>query len=112
MQEFLGRCADRLQKLVPSGRPVIFGHVGDGNLHYNLTVPEAPASDTDRVREITVAIYDLVAELGGSFSAEHGVGVTKRAYLEKYRGRAELELMRRLKHALDPEGILNPGKVI
>jgi FAD/FMN-containing dehydrogenase len=112
MQEFLGRCADRLQKLVPSGRPVIFGHVGDGNLHYNLTVPEALASDTDRVREITVAIYDLVAELGGSFSAEHGVGVTKRAYLEKYRGRAELELMRRLKHALDPEGILNPGKVI
>jgi FAD/FMN-containing dehydrogenase len=112
MREFLARCAERLQQQVPSARPVIFGHVGDGNLHYNLTVPEEVASDEGRVRAITLAIYDLVAELGGSFSAEHGVGVTKRAYLEKYRGSTELELMRRLKRALDPQGILNPGKVI
>ena len=112
MQEFLRRCGERLQRLAPSGRPVIFGHVGDGNLHYNLTVPETLAADPDRVQEITLAIYDLVAELGGSFSAEHGVGVTKRAYLEKYRGPAELALMRQLKQALDPRGILNPGKVI
>jgi FAD/FMN-containing dehydrogenase len=112
MREFLVRCAERLQEQVPSARPVIFGHVGDGNLHYNLTVPEEVASDADRVRAITVAIYDLVAELGGSFSAEHGVGVTKRAFLEKYRGTTELELMRRLKRAMDPQGILNPGKVI
>jgi FAD/FMN-containing dehydrogenase len=112
MREFLGRCADRLQEQVPSARPVIFGHVGDGNLHYNLTVSEELASDADRVRAITIAIYDLVAELGGSFSAEHGVGVTKRAFLEQYRGPAELQLMRRLKRAMDPQGILNPGKVI
>ena len=111
MQEFLKRCAGRLAELEPDARPVIFGHVGDGNLHYNLTVPETVAGDVARVKELTTAIYELVAELGGSFSAEHGVGVTKRAWLEQYRG-AELELMRRLKKALDPQGLLNPGKVI
>ncbi len=112
MQLFLQRCADRLQQLEPSVRPVIFGHVGDGNLHYNLTVPEELAADTNRVSLITKTLYDVVAELGGSFSAEHGVGVTKRAWLEQYRGATEVVLMRRLKHALDPKGLLNPGKVI
>jgi FAD/FMN-containing dehydrogenase len=112
MRDFLLRCAESLQQLEPAARPVIFGHVGDGNLHYNLTVPEDLANDTKRVSEITTTIYDLVAEFGGSFSAEHGVGVTKRAYLEKYRGSAEIDLMRRLKRALDPENLLNPGKII
>ncbi len=112
MQVFLQRCAERLEQLEPSARPVIFGHVGDGNLHYNLTVPEDLAADAGRVSRVTQCIYDLVAELGGSFSAEHGVGVTKRAWLEQYRGATELALMRQLKHALDPQGLLNPGKVI
>ena len=111
MPEFLKRCAARLAEREPAAQPVIFGHVGDGNLHYNLTVPESLAGDARRVEGLTTAIYDLVAELGGSFSAEHGVGVTKRAWLEHYRG-VELELMRRLKKALDPQGLLNPGKVI
>ena len=109
---FLERSAERLQQQEPSARPVIFGHVGDGNLHYNLTVPGELAADAGRVRGVTEALYDLVAELGGSFSAEHGVGVTKRAWLEQYRAPAELALMRRLKQALDPQGLLNPGKVI
>ena len=112
MREFLLRCAESLRKQEPSAKPVIFGHVGDGNLHYNLTVPEELASDASRVARVTKTIYDLVAELGGSFSAEHGVGVTKKAFLEQYRGSTEVELMRRLKHALDPQGLLNPGKVI
>ena len=91
---------------------MIFGHVGDGNLLYNLTVPVELASDANRVRRVTTTIYDLVAELGGSFSAEHGVGITKKGYLEQYRGTTDLELMRRLKQTLDPQCLLNPGKVI
>ncbi len=112
MQAFLKRCAERLAEREPAVRPVIFGHVGDGNLHYNLTVPESLAGDAGRVAALTTAIYELVAELGGSFSAEHGVGVTKRAWLDKYRSSVEVGLMRRLKTALDPQGLLNPGKVI
>ena len=112
MRLFLERCAEQLERQEPSARPVIFGHVGDGNLHYNLTVPEDVAADANRVRAVTKTLYDLVAELGGSFSAEHGVGVTKRAWLMEYRGSTELALMRQLKRALDPQGLLNPGKVI
>jgi len=112
MQEFLRRCGQALHELEPTAKPVIFGHVGDGNLHYNLTVPSDLANDPLRVGRVTTTIYDLVAELGGSFSAEHGVGVTKKAYLERYREGAEIDLMRRLKHALDPRNTLNPGKVI
>ena len=112
MRLFLERCTERLERQEPSARPVIFGHVGDGNLHYNLTVPEEVAADANRISAVTKTIYDLVAELGGSFSAEHGIGVTKRAWLKEYRGSTELALMRQLKHALDPQGLLNPGKVI
>jgi len=112
MQHFLRRCEDELRALEPDAKPVIFGHVGDGNLHYNLTVPKEIAEDPDRATRITTTIYDLVAELGGSFSAEHGIGARKREYLERYRGGAEIALMRRLKAALDPLDTLNPGKVI
>lgn len=112
MQLFLKRCEERLLALEPDARPVIFGHVGDGNLHYNLTVSEEVAADESRLTRITTTIYDLVADLGGSFSAEHGVGARKREYLERYRGGVEINLMRRLKTTLDPLGILNPGKVI
>jgi FAD/FMN-containing dehydrogenase len=112
MHEFLRRCEEQLRALEPDARPVIFGHVGDGNLHYNLTVSAEVAADERRVTRITTTIYDLVAELGGSFSAEHGIGARKREYLERYRGAVEVDLMRRLKAALDPLCILNPGKVI
>jgi FAD/FMN-containing dehydrogenase len=98
----------------PGARLVTFGHVGDGNLHYNISQPremdgEAFLADG---RALTERLYDLADKLGGSFSAEHGVGAFKRAYLEEYRGGIELELMRRVKAALDPENRLNPGKVI
>lgn len=112
MHTFLLRCSERLQQQEPAAKPVIFGHVGDGNLHYNLTVPEEIAADSRRVRALTRTLYDTVAELGGSFSAEHGVGITKRDWLEEYRSPVEVELMRRLKRALDPQGLFNPGKVI
>ena len=112
MREFLARSEQGLEALEPSTRPVIFGHVGDGNLHYNITVSEEVAANAARVSSLTKMIYDLVEEMGGSFSAEHGIGVTTRALLERYSSDTEIDLMRRLKNALDPHGLLNPGKVI
>jgi FAD/FMN-containing dehydrogenase len=114
MQEFLVRGDALLANLMPDAELLAFGHVGDGNLHYNVQLPAdlTPEQRDAGGEQITVAIYDLVAELGGSFSAEHGVGRTKKRYLERYRGGVELDLMRRLKSTLDPRNILNPGKVI
>ena len=114
MQQFLVRGEALLAQLMPEARLLVFGHVGDGNLHYNVTLPRDMTPDAERAagKLITESIYDLVAEMGGSFSAEHGVGRLKRPYLEKYRGGAEIDLMRRLKKALDPGNTLNPGKVI
>jgi len=108
MEEFLLRGDDLLEKLVPEAQLVAFGHVGDGNLHYNVALP----ADVEDGEFVTTAIYELVTELGGSFSAEHGVGRVKRKYLPIYRSSGEIELMRTLKKALDPGNILNPGKVI
>jgi FAD/FMN-containing dehydrogenase len=98
----------------PGSRLIVFGHVGDGNLHYDVVQPKGadPEQFQTEGRELTLAIYDLVTELGGSISAEHGIGVTKRADLMRYRSATEIELMRTLKRALDPQNILNPGKVI
>lgn len=114
MEEFLIRGDALLARLMPEAGLLAFGHVGDGNLHYNVTLPRdlrPEAWDVAGAR-LTEAIYDLVAELGGSFSAEHGVGRLKKDYLAQYRSGPELDLMKRLKKALDPQNILNPGKVI
>ena len=99
---------------MPKAKLLAFGHVGDGNLHYNVRLAsDLSAEDLDTEGErITLAIYVLVDELGGSFSAEHGVGTLKKPYLERFRGGAEIALMRQLKALLDPKNILNPGKVI
>lgn len=114
MQEFLVRGDELLATLRPDAKLVAFGHVGDGNLHYNVVLPrelsdEEWAAEGERVSR---GVYDLVQEAGGSFSAEHGVGQSKRAWLAEYRTGPELELMRQLKKTLDPSNILNPGKVI
>jgi FAD/FMN-containing dehydrogenase len=95
-------------------RYVVFGHLGDGNLHYNLSAPAGPTAaaflgETARANQI---VYDLVARLGGSFSAEHGIGQMKRAELVRYKSAVEVELMQRIKRALDPDAQLNPGKVV
>lgn len=108
MEEFLRRGDKLLASLAPMAQLVAFGHVGDGNLHYNVILPQEMHDGA----QLTDAIYSLVTELQGSFSAEHGIGQTKRQYLTKYRSEGELALMRALKHALDPGNILNPGKVI
>jgi FAD/FMN-containing dehydrogenase len=111
---FLSRGQALLESTMPEARLVAFGHVGDGNIHYNIAQPAGAdaAEFLEHGIELSAAIYELVDELDGSFSAEHGVGVSKKALLALYRGAAEMELMRTLKRALDPQNILNPGKVI
>ena len=98
--------------LVPGIRPCPFGHVGDGNLHYNLSQPleMAKAAYLAREEEVHQAVHDIVAALGGSISAEHGIGVAKREEIRRYKSPVEIALMRRIKEALDPKGIMNPGK--
>ncbi|GAA0536913.1 FAD/FMN-containing dehydrogenase [Rhizomicrobium palustre] len=99
---------------LPEARPVPFGHLGDGNLHFNFqmakgTDPKHYLAHWDEIQQI---VHDIVHEFGGSFSAEHGVGIMKRDALARYKTVQEVELMRTLKRALDPKSILNPGKLI
>jgi FAD/FMN-containing dehydrogenase len=113
MDVFLDRVADRLADEVPQAVPVVFGHVGDGNLHYNAHTADASPESVAAVREaMETVVYEVVTELRGSISAEHGIGVLKREALQSYGDPVRLSLMRTLKQALDPENLLNPGKVI
>ncbi len=91
-----------------------FGHLGDGNLHYNVFPPKGQGKATFAARraEVAGAVYALVHELDGSFSAEHGVGRLKVSDLEQFGDPAKLAAMRAIKQALDPRGILNPGAVL
>jgi FAD/FMN-containing dehydrogenase len=97
-----------LDKTFPGAQPYVFGHVGDGNLHYNI----GPASLLERRAEVNRIVYDAVSSLGGSISAEHGLGQLKRDEVLRHKSPVEIELMRTLKRALDPKGLMNPGKVV
>ena len=114
LPDFVERASRWVEDNVPDGRLVIYGHVGDGNLHFNLN--QAPGSDRNiflaREPAIKRALHDLVSEFGGSFSAEHGIGRLKVEELEHYASPVEIDLMRAVKKALDPNGVLNPGKVL
>ncbi len=112
--EFIARADAALQAAFPGVRIVCFGHIGDGNLHYNQSRPDAQSNaefiaQTGAVNRI---VHDLVHELGGSISAEHGLGQLKREEVLRYKSRTEMDLMRAVKQALDPRGLMNPGKVI
>jgi len=114
IDDFMQQAESKVLQLIPDARIVAFGHLGDGNLHYNISQPLG--ADAEEFRTLAIpaskAVYDLVAAMGGSFSAEHGVGVLKKSFLREYRSRVELDLMRTLKQAMDPQNTLNPGKVI
>ncbi|MBV9554500.1 MAG: FAD-binding oxidoreductase [Alphaproteobacteria bacterium] len=112
--ELIRRATDVCERLVPGIRCVPFGHLGDGNIHFNLVQPEGadPAAFMARDHELMDAVNEVVRDLDGSFSAEHGIGRLKPYMMPDWRGGAELDLMRRIKAALDPGGLLNPGKLL
>ena len=114
MAEFVRDAHRRLQAEFAWAQPVVFGHLGDGNLHYNVGVKAgiAPERVFEHEEAINRIVYDGVQRFGGSFSAEHGIGQLKRAAAARYKSPIELDLMRALKRALDPSGRMNPGKML
>ncbi len=112
--EFIERCDAQLAAAFPGLRIVCFGHLGDGNLHYNQSKPAAEdnAAFIAQTAAVNRIVHDLVHELGGSISAEHGIGQLKRAELLRYKSEVEMDMMRAIKRALDPRGLMNPGKVL
>ncbi|HWA90818.1 MAG TPA: FAD-binding oxidoreductase [Rhizomicrobium sp.] len=104
---FVAEAVAAVLKEAPEARPVPFGHLGDGNLHFNFNVP-----DTSKRDAVARIVHDIVHAYGGSISAEHGIGAMKRDALLRYKSPAEIEVMRALKRTLDPKNILNPGKLI
>jgi FAD/FMN-containing dehydrogenase len=112
--EFIRRATEACEALMPGIRAVPFGHVGDGNIHFNLVQPvdADPAWFLAQDHAIMNRVNEVVRELDGSFSAEHGIGKLKPYMMPDWRGGAELAVMRRIKQALDPLGIMNPGKVL
>jgi FAD/FMN-containing dehydrogenase len=112
--EFVREAGPELDKRFPGAQVICFGHLGDGNLHYNVFIPGRSRSDAAarEAHDVTDLVYDLVQRYGGSFSAEHGIGLAKVKELVRYKSPLELELMRAIKRTLDPEGIMNPGKVL
>lgn len=101
-------------KLIPGARPIPFGHLGDGNIHYNVSQPIDADKDAflDRWDELNMLVHGIVARMGGSISAEHGIGRMKRELLPTVKDPVEMDLMRSMKALLDPKNILNPGKVL
>ncbi len=114
MPEFDDKLQAELAIACPGIRPVIFGHIGDGNLHYNLSQPAQLSAEAFQALapELSAIVYAAVQEFGGSISAEHGIGQAKRELLAEHMGSVGSDILRHLKQALDPENLLNPGKLI
>ena len=114
--DFIDAADAALEAAYPGVRPVNFGHLGDGNLHYNITRPLAGFTEDewmDNASEpVNRIVHDCVARFNGSISAEHGLGQLKREEIKRYKSEIELNVMRAIKNALDPKGIMNPGKVL
>ena len=111
---FIAEADAAVVKLIPGARPVPFGHLGDGNIHYNVSQPIGgdTADFMARWHEVNAVVFEIVLRMGGSISAEHGIGVLKRDELPEVKDKTAIALMRAIKTMLDPHGIMNPGKVL
>jgi D-lactate dehydrogenase (cytochrome) len=114
MADFITRASRAVEQAIPGARIVAFGHLGDGNVHFNISQPEGAERKAFLARweEINRLVHDIVADMGGSFSAEHGIGQLKLEDMARYKSPLELTLMRKIKQTLDPHNIMNPGRVI
>ena len=112
--DFMEQASAQVEKAVPGIRICAFGHVGDGNMHFNLAQPEGADGPAYKARqeEINRLVHDVVTSMGGSISAEHGIGRLRKEELAHYGSDIGLDLMRRIKATLDPDSLMNPGKVI
>jgi FAD/FMN-containing dehydrogenase len=112
--DFITEANAAVVKLIPGTRPVPFGHLGDGNIHYNVSQPIGgnAADFLDQWHAVNAVVFEIVLRMGGSISAEHGIGVLKRDELPDVKDKVAIELMRGIKAMLDPQGIMNPGKVL
>ncbi len=112
--EFIGRADEALVRRFPGVRIVCFGHIGDGNLHYNLSKPAALANADfiAQTEAVNLIVHDLANDLSGSISAEHGLGQLKREEILRYKSAVEMDLLRGVKQLLDPAGVMNPGKML
>jgi FAD/FMN-containing dehydrogenase len=112
--QFIDKGIKAALDILPTIRPYPLGHIGDGNVHFSFMGPERMDRQTlmQYTPAITRAVNDLIASMGGSISAEHGIGIEKIDELAHYRSQTELDIMRTIKRALDPQNIMNPGKVL
>ena len=112
--EFLSRADAAVGRAAPGARVIAFGHLGDGNVHYDVLGPEGGDAGAwrDRMGEIERLVHDVTHDLGGSISAEHGIGQLKRDEMAERKSPVEMDLMRAVKHAIDPRGLMNPGKLL
>jgi FAD/FMN-containing dehydrogenase len=112
--DFIAEANAAVVKLIPGARPVPFGHLGDGNIHYNVSQPVGgnAADFLGQWHAVNAVVFEIVLRMGGSISAEHGIGVLKRDELPDVKDKVAIELMRGIKAMLDPLGIMNPGKVL
>jgi FAD/FMN-containing dehydrogenase len=111
---FLAAADAAVARIAPDARVMAFGHLGDGNIHYDVLKPAGAPDDalTPLLAAIETAVHDEIARLGGSISAEHGVGLARREEIARRKSPVEIDMMRRIKAALDPQGIMNPGKML
>src|SRR5690606_24792572 len=112
--DFIRAATKAALDLIPSCRPCPFGHLGDGNVHFNISQPENadPEAYLAQWQAMNTAVHGVVQRFGGSIAAEHGIGRLKRNLLPGTKSAVELDLMHRLKQALDPENLLNPGALL